>query len=383
MNLRRASSLLIGTGLLTTSIAVMHPLAADAAFPGTNARVVFDSTRTGAVNVFSVDPNNTSDVRMLTSSNNIDELPFGSPDGTKIVFRSDRANPGNGQGNIYISSAAANLDQNTFPPDGATALTTGGADDKDPSFVDDTTVVYSHKDVGGNYRLFTVLVSTQVSTLLLAPPAGCDDAQAVVNPVTVTQFAFTRTCVGQAAQVYLYDSAVALSGTNPKNLTAAAGITYPVTTDDGPDWAPDGSRIALSGTGGPALFGGLNQLYSIKPDGSDRQTFWPTLTAGTGKNDRFPAYSPDGTKLAFTRQAATTGSDVWTSELASLASTSTASSGPRDITPARGPDQHPNWLRITTPPVEVPEVPLVPLISLSAALLLGGVMLRRRAHAAT
>lgn len=140
--------------------------------------------------------------------------------------------------------------------------------------------------------------------------------------------------MGQAAQVYLYDTAAALSGTNPKNLTALAGSTFPATTDDGPDWAPD----------------------------------------------RFPAYSPDGTKLAFTRQAATTGNDVWTSELASLSSTSTASSGPRDITPARGPDQHPNWLRITSPPVEVPEVPLVPLISLSAALLLGGVMLRRRAH---
>jgi len=199
----------------------------------------------------------------------------------------------------------------------------------------------------------------------------------VVNPVNISQFAFTRTCVGQAAQVFLYDSVQVASPTNPKNLTAANVSAYAVTTDAEADWAPDGSRIALTGTGGPSLFGGFTQLYSIKPDGSDRKPFWPTLVNGTGKNDRFPAYSPDGTKLTFTRAASATGTDVWTTELASL-NTSSIATAPSDITPARGPDQHPNWLRIDAPPPSVPEVPFVPAVTLSASLILAGVVLHRQ-----
>jgi Tol biopolymer transport system component len=354
--------------------------AADAAFPGANARIAFDSTRSGAVNIFTVDPNNLADVRMITDSSNLDEVPYGSPDGTKVVFRSDRTNPGNGQGNIYVSSALANLDQLTFPPDGATPLTTGGADDKDPSFLDDDHVVYSHKAVGGRYELFTVVVSSAVSTPLLSSPVGCDDAQAVVNPANPNLLAFTRTCSPQGDQLYLLDRSQPSSPTNPINLTAANNVAaYPVLFDAEADWAPDGSRIAVAGRGAATLFGGLRQLYSIKPDGTDRQVFWPSLVAGTGKNDRFPSYSPDGTKLAFTRQQNTTGTDVWTTELSTLTAVSVAGA-PSDITPSRGPDQHPTWLRNVgdAPPPIVPEAPLVPMLAVSAMLIGAGMVLRQR-----
>lgn len=364
------------SGLLIAAATVLAPVAADAAFPGTNGRVVFDSSRNGAVNVYSVDPSNTADVRLHTTSTNIDEIPFGSPDGTRLVFRSDRANPGNGQGNIYLVSGQTNLDVNTLPPDNAIALTTGGADDTDPSFVDDATVVYSHKDTGGNYRLFTVAIATQVSTPLLTPPAGCDDRQAVVNPVNTNVFAFARICSG-VSHLMIYDRSVAVSGTNPKDLTLANTSSYAITQDFEPDWAPDGSRIAVSASG-PTQFGGFTQLYSVLPDGTGRLPFWPTLVNGTGKNDRFPAYSPDGTKLTFTRAATTTGTDVWTTELASLNSTSTATTTV-DLTPARGPDQHPTWLRVSAPTPVIPEIPVVPALTVSATLLLlGGVLHQRR-----
>ncbi len=375
---------LISTGVALFCAVSLNSSAADAAFPGANARVAFDSTRSGAVNIFTVDPSNIADVRMVTDSSNLDEVPFGSPDGTKLVFRSDRANPGNGQGNIYITTALANLDQNTFPPDGASALTTGGPDDKDPSFLDDGHVIYSHKGAGGRYELFSVVVSSAVSTSLLSSPAGCDDAQAVVNPVNANKIAFTRTCSPQGDQLYLYDRSQPASPTNPANLTAANNATYPVLNDAEADWAPDGSRLAVAGRGASTLFGGFSQLYSIKPDGSDRQVFWPALVSGTGKNDRFPAYSPDGTKLTFTRQQNTTGTDVWTTELSAL-STVSAAGAPVDITPSRGPDQHPTWLRVVgdTPPPTVPEAPRVPLLALSALLIGGGMVWRQRRRAAT
>jgi hypothetical protein len=370
---------LITTGAALLCAVTLNSSAADAAFPGANARVAFDSTRSGAVNIFTVDPSNLADVRMITDSSNLDEVPFGSPDGTKVVFRSDRANPGNGQGNISITTALANLDQTTFPPDGAVTLTTGGVDDKDPSFLDDDHVIYSHKGATGRYELWTVVVSTLVATPLLSSPAGCDDAQAVVSPVNTNLIAFTRTC-GLQDQLYLFDRSQPSSPTNPINLTAANNVAaYPVLSDAEADWAPDGSRIAVAGRGTATLFGGFSQLYSIKPDGTDRQVFWPALVGGTGKNDRFPAYSPDGTKLTFTRQQNTTGTDVWTTELSALSTVSIAGAS-SDLTPSRGPDQHPTWLRAAgeAPPPTVPEAPLVPLLTVSAALIGGGVMLRQR-----
>lgn len=57
-----------------------------------------------------------------------------------------------------------------------------------------------------------------------------------------------------------------------------------------PDWAPDGSRIALAAGGA---------LVTIRPDGGDLRT----VVSGGAE----PAWSPDGTRIAFEREG-----DIWT-----------------------------------------------------------------------
>ena len=382
---RSTSSGLIVTGIVLACAGIFTPSPADAAFPGTNGRVAFDSPRAGSVNVYSVDPSAAvpaSTVQEITTSANIDEAPFGSPDGTKVVFRSDR-NLGNDQGQIFVAAAGNNLAP-TDPDNAVLVATSTSGDDKDPSWLPDSTrVLFSRKAAvtGATYQLYTVGVGSPATAVpVLTAPSGCDDVQGAVSPTQANLIAFVRSCVGSTKELWLVDTSLPITATNPRNLTAISnaqpGQAYPVLSDEEPDWAPNGTKIAVSGTGDAAHFGGFSQLYAVDPSGLNRSIFWGV--GGTGTNDRSPAYSPDGTKLAFTRFIGGTGTDVWTTEVSNLTSV-TSAQAPKDITPARGPDLHPTWLPLPGTQPVVPEAPLAVLLPVSGMLLIGGgVWLRRR-----
>jgi Tol biopolymer transport system component len=64
---------------------------------------------------------------------------------------------------------------------------------------------------------------------------------------------------------------------------------------NGVSWAPDGSRMAVSIEVDPGTEGGQFHLYVANADGSGARR----LTDGV--SDRFPTWSPDGFRIAFTR----------------------------------------------------------------------------------
>jgi TolB protein len=376
----------IGGGVAAGALGLALPGIAGAAFPGAHGRIVFDSTRNGAQNLFSVDPDSISSVREVTSSGNTDSNPSGSPDGTKVVFRSDR----DGYGQIYVVNALNDLDQVALPPDGASNLSnTAVADDKDASFFPDSLqVVFSRKQFDdGNYQLYTMPATGGPATLLLAAPPGCDDTLAQVNPTNPNQIAFNRTCTSSQngptsphlmlLRLGVPNPVIDLTAVSPTYTPASGGGTtaYPIIADVAPDWAPDGSRIAVATRGPSGLFGGKYQIFSLKPDGTDRRQIWgfgnPSYT-GSGLNDLNPAYSPAGDKLAFARQTGTVnGLDVFTTSVSNLSSPAVA--GPaNDVTPSRGPDNDPTWLPVPgSPPPVIPEVPLAVLLPLSGCALAG------------
>lgn len=382
ITMRKITSTAAGLGGCAL-LALATGATAGAAWQGTNGRILFESSRNGAVNIYTVDPTTISSLQQVSSSADRDETPAGSPNGQLVVFRSNR-DTGNSQGRVYVASALQNL-TNPTDPDGAIQITSDPGDDKDPAFVSDDVVIYSHLADGATaYQLYTASVLAPHNPQpVFSAPTGCNDSEPAVNAADTDLVAFTRTCAAAASQVYVVDRSLPVGPSNPRNITAANGTAYPVTTDVEPDWAPNGSRLALVGTG--TIFGGKSQLYSVLPDGSDRRPFWgygnPAWT-GTGYNDRSPAYSPDGLQLAFSRGSVPgTGTDIFvsdgTTQLSNLSSSASAQA-PHDVTPSRGPDLHPSWLPVIEPGTEVPEAPWSVLLGGSAALALTGVVIVRR-----
>jgi Tol biopolymer transport system component len=85
-------------------------------------------------------------------------------------------------------------------------------------------------------------------------------------------------------------------GTNPNNITLDG-------TDFNPVWSPDGTKIAFT-----RIIAGHAQVFTISQFGTD-----DTNISNSALNDSMPAYSPDGTKIAFVRSPTiTTMGKIWT-----------------------------------------------------------------------
>lgn len=140
--------------------------------------------------------------------------------------------------------------------------------------------------------------SAVAATLLLlgvAPlPAGA------TNPGPNGRIAFFRWGDDGFAQVW----------TSNPDLTAEVQLTTGEANSGWPAWAPDASRIAFDsdrsdpdpGDGVP-----INDVFTMRPDGSDVRK----LTDSVGFSGD-PAYSPDGSLVAFdTNRGATSGDPGW------------------------------------------------------------------------
>src|SRR5262249_38378254 len=90
----------------------------DAAFPGANGRIGFESERDGNAEIYSMEPDASNQTR-LTQNAAADTDPAWSPDGRSIVFTSNR----DGNDEIYTMNADG---------DGQTRLTTSPGSDSNP-----------------------------------------------------------------------------------------------------------------------------------------------------------------------------------------------------------------------------------------------------------
>jgi len=231
-------------------------------FPG--HKLLITSVRTGDTEIFLVDPYFADWTNLTRSPASQERYPMWSPDGSKIVFTSDRE--GQDTYNLYVMDA-----------DGANvkALThiKPHADCYFPTWAG--RYIYFGYDAGDGSDAVVGRINPDGSGFTVIAP-GRDPA---ISPDGKT-IAFTQK-VGKGFVV----SAMDADGKNVRQVTTHEDEIGAVT----PTWSPDGQKILYSDQVGDAL-----ELFVIDREGKN-----PTQLTHLGKIASSPAWSPDMKYITF------------------------------------------------------------------------------------
>lgn len=234
------------------------------------SKIAFASNRDGRVQLYVMNSDGSGQYRLDNGAGN-DDAPRFSPDGSKILFQSDRDDPASGANDIYVMSVGGG---------GQTRLTTDPNDDSAPSWSPDgSKVVFQSLRDGQHYQIYLMNADGGVQVNLSNSPSN--DRQPAWSPNgSKVAFASDRDRPGYAS-VYAMNA----DGTGQQRLTFGSGEVI----DEQPAWSRDGSRIAFVSTRD-----GNKEVYVMNADGTGQTR----LTDDPG-NDDSPSWSPDGSKVVF------------------------------------------------------------------------------------
>ena len=242
-----------------------------------NGRIAFSAQASGAVHIFSIDAQGGSRLQ-LTTEGMTNEYPAWSPDGTAIVFSSNRT------GTFELWTMRADGGAQTQDP---TALPGG-------KFVpqlspDGTTIVFAYIDPaighpevwsisanGGDARKLTTTPKAATGPTWSLLPHFSPDGRRIV-------YASTKS---GSSQIWIMNA----DGSGQTQITSGLGAEFP--DANAPKWSPDGSKIAFW-SGFETQYG---EIWTMRADGTDARQL--TDQPGTISSDN-PAWSPDGTKILF------------------------------------------------------------------------------------
>ena len=229
----------------------------DPVFSPDSQRIAFESLRTGASEIFSMNSDG-SDVKRLTAAATEDRPGSYSPDGSKIVFHSGRDDP--------------NFEVYTMNADGSspTRLTFQMGQDSNPSWSPDgTRIAFQSNREGRDLEIFTMNPSggevrrvTSRPGIDAFPQWSPDGSKLVFRRDLPATPPATRT----NAEIFTSNA----DGSNATNLTNSA-VDNPATatvnesSDDQGIWSPDGTRIAFD-----SFRSGDREVYTMNAaNGSD------------------------------------------------------------------------------------------------------------------
>ena len=321
LNTRRTTQA-VAIAAMGLGLATVVPTVAGATYPGGNGDIAFVTTRGSNVNILQVNPNapnigtSAGDLAATTplTAGATDAEPFYSPDGTQVVFSSNR----NGRFGIFT---VAQSDTNEATPAVEISQTTPEShDDYGPSFSPDGSVVVFNRD---NLAITSVVASVGPSSActLYTPAGGLalggtngDASRVVFDPVDATKLVY----VSGTNQIHLLNGFVQPTAATPcpseagvtdVNLsTTATGSALGSAADENPDWAPDGSKIVFDST----RSGGHSLWYFTNPTSATPTVaaLWPGQAGSGGTTDTQPVFSPDGLHIAYTQPVTQNGQQV-------------------------------------------------------------------------
>jgi Tol biopolymer transport system component len=275
--------------LVALTLGVLMPASpAQAAYPGANGKIAFVSTQDGgAPHIFVTTAAGGIFDLTGTKSAAIETQPKFSPNGREIAFT--RAGHGLPNSEIFVMSARGRQ---------RTPLTRTAQGNSDPTWSPDGTQIafvsernsevpqiFIMRSDGTHVRQITH-DTTGKSELAWSPKGG--------------RIAFVREPAGGGVQ-QIYS--IRTNGTALKNLSQD-----PSNGDVEPAWSPNGAEIVYSGPGHPSGSVG-GDLWIMNADGSDRR---PLEHESNGYSDGgYPAWSPNGRRIAFTANNGTGYYHVW------------------------------------------------------------------------
>jgi TolB protein len=260
------------------SVAQAHRAAhhAQATAPTPISRIAFTNRVGKRVSIYSVRVDGEGRVRLSDAS--VDDAPSWSPDGKRIAFQR-----GSGSFDLYLMDAHGRNERRLTKTADGEAQPAWSPDGKRIAFLQ-LRRGQLHNDI-----CLLELASRQVRCIthntarfaFATSPAWSPDGRRLA-------FVSFVGALNRGIQVINVD------GTGRRRLTRGRAL------DDAPAWSPDGTRIAFSSAAGrnPG-FGVLNpgsEIFVMNADGSARRRLTRNKVF-----DGYPAWSPRGTVLAFSR----------------------------------------------------------------------------------
>lgn len=164
-------------------------------------------------------------------------------------------------------------------------------------------IVFTVNDVGWHEIWLMAADGSERRRLTDAEPPG-NDAAGSMSPAWSpdgTQIAFAAqigTTEEDQRQTEIY--VMHADGTDRRRLTTNKAL------DGSPDWSPDGERIAFARITEPGTASARSGIVVIDADGGNEVQLTQAVVPSS---DLGPAWSPDGSQIAFTRAAPSAGSE--------------------------------------------------------------------------
>jgi Tol biopolymer transport system component len=280
---------------------------AEAAWSPDGSKIAFTSLRSGNYETYAMNADG-SGVTNLTNNPALERFPAWSPTGTMIAFM----RPRDGNDEVYVMNADGSGQANvtndaaqdwlpSWSPDGTKLSFASYRDGNYEVYVTDAgggglvnrtnnpdndyysawspdgskIAFNSGPVVNGNYEIFVMNADGSGRTNLTNNSAGDYDPDwQPLPPQGGGKIAFKTIRDGQQDEIYTMDA----NGANQLRVT-----NTPAASADDPAWSPDGTKIAFVTNGGIAV---------MNADGSGQLILTNTF-------DAEPAWSPDGTRIVF------------------------------------------------------------------------------------